>query len=59
MALLPASKEVLHEMLRVQQVLRKTSPDHRLSDDDRKAIEGSIERAERALLLMRKDVMGG
>jgi len=40
-------------------IRRKTSPDHRLSDDDRKAIEGSIERAERALLLMRKDVMGG
>jgi len=58
MALLPASKEVLEEMLRVQQVLRKTSPDHRLSDDDRKAIEGSVDRAERALLLMRKDVMG-
>lgn len=59
MALLPASKEVLEEMLRIQQVLRKTSPDHRLSDEERKAIEGSIERAERALLLMRKDVMGG
>jgi len=58
MAILPASKEVLEEMLRVQQVLRKTSPDHRLSDDDRKAIEGSVDRAERALLLMRKDVMG-
>ncbi len=56
MALLPDSKEILNEMLRVQQVLRKTSPNHALSEADRKAVEVSLDRAERAVALMRKEV---
>jgi len=56
MALLPDSKEVLNEMLKVQQVLRKTSPNHALSEADRKAVEGSLDRAERAVAMMRKEV---
>jgi rRNA maturation endonuclease Nob1 len=56
MALLPNSKEVLNEMLRVQQALRKTSPNHALSEADRKAVEVSLDRAERAVALMRKEV---
>ncbi len=56
MALLPDSKEVLNEMLRIQQVLRKTSPKHELSESDRKAIEGSLDMAEKAIRLMRKEV---
>ena len=56
MALLPDSKEVLNEMLRVQQVLRKTAPNHALAEADRKTVEVSLERVERAVAMMRKEV---
>jgi len=56
MALLSNSKEVLNEMLRVQQILRKTSPNHALSEADRKTVEVSLDRAERAVAMMRKEV---
>ena len=56
MALLPNSKEVLNEMLKIQQILRRTSPNHALSEAERKAVEGSLDRAERAITMMRKEV---
>ncbi len=56
MALLPDSKEILNEMLRVQQVLRKTSPNHALAEADRKTVEASLDRVERAVAMMRKEV---
>jgi len=56
MALLPNSTEVLDEMLRIQQILRRTSPNHALSEAERKAVEGSLDRVERAVAMMRKEV---
>ncbi len=56
MPILPDSKEVLHEILKVQQILRKTSPKHVLSESEKKAVEASLERSERLIAQMRKEV---
>lgn len=42
-------REVAGEMIRLQQLLRRTSPSHVFTEDDRKLFSQCLERAERAL----------
>ncbi len=42
-------KEVAGEMVKLQQLLRRTSPSHKFSDDDRKLFLEAIGRAEETL----------
>lgn len=58
MPILQDSKEVLHEILKVQQILRSTSPKHSLSESERGIVDASLERSERLIAQMRKEVSG-
>jgi hypothetical protein len=42
-------REVTGEMIRLQHLLRQTSPSHNLSEEERKLFLESVERAEQAL----------
>lgn len=42
-------REVAGEMVRLQQLLRRTSPSHVFSEEDRRLFYECVERAERAL----------
>lgn len=42
-------REVAGEMIKLQQLLRRTSPTHNLSEEERRLFSESIERAEAAL----------
>ena len=42
-------KEVTCEMIKLQQFLRRTSPSHDMSDEERKIFSESLGRAEQAL----------
>jgi hypothetical protein len=42
-------KEVTGEMIKLQQLLRRTSPSHKMSDEERRLFSESIGRAEQAL----------
>jgi hypothetical protein len=42
-------REVTGEMIRLQQLLRQTSPSHNLSEEEKKRFLESVERAEQAL----------
>jgi hypothetical protein len=42
-------REVTGEMIKLQQLLRRTSPTHNLSDDEKKHFLEAIERAEQTL----------
>jgi hypothetical protein len=42
-------REVTGEMIKLQQLLRHTSPSHNMSDEEKKLFSESIGRAEQAL----------
>jgi hypothetical protein len=58
MALTSSVKETISEMIKIQQVLRKTSPNHKMNDDEKKQVLLSIEKAEENLKKMREEVKG-
>lgn len=49
MTLSDGVREVTGEMIRLQQLLRQTSPSHNFSEDEKKLFSDSVERAEYAL----------
>lgn len=49
MAISEGVKEVVVEMIKIQQLLRGTSPSHRMSEGERAVLSGCVERAEQAL----------
>jgi hypothetical protein len=58
MVLTTGVKETISEMIKVQQVLRKTSPLNKMNADDRRQVLAAIDEAEETLKKMRKEVKG-
>jgi hypothetical protein len=58
MALTSGVKEIISEIIRIQQVLRNTSPNHRMSENEKKQVLTAIEKAEGTLKKMREEAIG-
>ncbi|MBM5805798.1 MAG: hypothetical protein FJZ49_07050 [Candidatus Verstraetearchaeota archaeon] len=58
MALTSSVKETISEMIKIQQVLRRTSPNHKMNDEEKRQVLLSIEKAEEILKMMREEVKG-
>jgi len=58
MALTTGVKETINEMIKVQQVLRKTSPLHKMNADEKRQVLAAIDKAEETLKKMRGEVKG-
>jgi hypothetical protein len=59
MTLISAVKEIISEMIKIQQVLRKTSPTHKLDKGDEIVISSAIATTENALDKMKKELEAG
>ncbi|MBC7120347.1 MAG: hypothetical protein H5T33_02015 [Candidatus Methanosuratus sp.] len=46
---------IIGEMIAVKQILRKTAPEHRLSEIDRKKFEEAVARSEALLRRMKEE----
>ncbi|MDD1764742.1 MAG: hypothetical protein LUQ46_01885 [Candidatus Methanomethyliaceae archaeon] len=57
MALTLGVKEIISEIIRIQQVLRNTSPNHRMSENEKRQVLAAIEKAEVTLKKMREEVI--
>ena len=57
MALTSGVKEIISEMIKIQQVLRNTSPNHRMSENEKRQVLAAIEKAEVTLKKMREEVI--
>jgi len=52
MTIVPYAKEVMNEMIGIQQIMRDTSPNHDLNEDQKKRVAESIKRSEEILAKM-------
>ena len=54
MALTEDVKEVIYQMILIEQILRKTSPMHRMGDEDSRRVSEAIARSEAILKAMKE-----
>jgi len=59
MALSQKTDDVINQMLRIDQLLRKTSPQHRLGEEEKRLVLESISKAEEGLRAMMDEVAKG
>jgi hypothetical protein len=57
MALALGIKEIISEMIKIQQVLRNTSPNHKMSRNEKKQVLVAIEKAETMLKEMKEEIL--
>jgi len=50
-------KEVTGEMIKLQQILRRTSPSHSMSNEERSLFSEALGRAEQALVRVRGEAI--
>ena len=56
MAIVPHAKEVMNEMVNIQQILRETSPNHKLNEEQKMLVMEAIKRSEEILAKMGETV---
>lgn len=57
MALTLGVKEIIKETIKIQQILRNTSPNHRMSENEKRQVLEAIEKAEDTLKKMKEEAI--